>query len=130
MTELHDWSFFANGSGAVKVAGDEKFEKLRTLRATSPRTPEDFMKLLAIVNRRVAAKEATVSPFCQVSFLNADQGSRPITKAFVERGEAVPFDHLLVADGMDLGFMFEHMLKHPGVSPDASKWDEVQRRRP
>ena len=39
------------------------------------------MKLLAVINREVAAKDKTVSPFCQVAFRNADAQFGPNSKA-------------------------------------------------
>lgn len=60
------------------------------------------MRLLAIVNRRVAARERSVSPFCKVSFINADDRFSPTSHAFLEPGESVPFEMPFLLAGVDL----------------------------
>jgi hypothetical protein len=67
-----------------------------------PREPMNHMKLLAVINRRVAAKDRTVSPFCHVSFINSDDRFKPISHSFTERGESVPFEMPFLLAGIDM----------------------------
>lgn len=60
------------------------------------------MKLLAIINRKVAIKTRTVSPHCHVSYINADDKTSPTSRVFTEPGEAVPFDMPMLLFGIDL----------------------------
>src|SRR5260370_15577208 len=69
MSRLDAWTIFANGSGAKRLVKDGHFDRLQPHLGVVPREPVNHMKLLASMNRRVAAKDDTVSPFCQVSFI-------------------------------------------------------------
>lgn len=101
MQELGGPFWFANGSGRARVIADRHHELIETQLAVWPHKPMDHMKLLAAVNRRVAEKVQTVSPWCQVSFIPASGGG-PIGHDFVERGETVPFSMPLLLFGIDL----------------------------
>lgn len=104
MQELEDPLIFANGSGAVVGVAQGDLARLQPHLGVVPREPMNHMKLLASVNRRIANKDRgrSVSPFCQVSFINADDRFGPSTQTFVERGESVPFDASVLLAGVDL----------------------------
>ena len=101
MQELEGPFWFANGSGRARVIADRHHELILAQLAVWPRKPMDHMKLLASVNRRVAAKVPTVSPWCQVSFIPTS-GDGPTGHDFVERGETVPFSMPVLLFGVDL----------------------------
>ena len=105
MQELHEPFVFANGSGAARVLADRHLDVVRAQLGVRPRRPFEHMKLLATVNRRVAAKDRKVSPFCQVSFINADERTSPTSHTFLERGEEVSFEMPMVLFGIDLSGM-------------------------
>ena len=102
MNELNDWTIFANGSGAQRLLKDGHFARLQPHLGTVPREPMNHMKLLAVINRRVAAKDKTVSPFCHVSFINSNDRFKPISHSFTERGESVPFEMPFLLSGIDM----------------------------
>lgn len=102
MTQLTDWTIFANGSGAQQLMKGGHFPRLQPHLSIIPREPMNHMKLLAVMNRRVAAKDGSVSPFCQVSFINSSDRFRPISNAFTENGESVPFEMPFIIAGLDL----------------------------
>jgi hypothetical protein len=110
MNELHDWAIFANGSGAERLLKDGHLARLQGHLGTVPREPMNHMNLLAAINRRVAAKDNRVSPFCHVSFINADDRSKPGSHSFTESGESVPFEMPFLLAGIDMtDFMREFM---------------------
>jgi hypothetical protein len=100
MTQLHDWTIFANGSGAERLLKDGHLSRLQPHLGIVPREPMNHMKLLAVMNRRVAAKDKSVSPFCQVSFINAGR-FEPASQIFKEKGESVPFEMPFIFAGID-----------------------------
>lgn len=100
MTQLDAWTIFANGSGAQRLMKDGHFSRLQPHLNVVPREPMNHMKLLAVMNRRVAAKDYSVSPFCQVSFINAGR-FQPASQVFTEKGESVPFEMPLIVAGLD-----------------------------
>ena len=102
MNELNDWVIFANGSGVTRLLADGHFTRLRPHLGVVPRNPMNHMKLLAIINRQVAAKDRSVSPFCNVSFINSDDRFGPAAQSFTERGESVPFEMPFLLAGIDL----------------------------
>jgi hypothetical protein len=102
MTQLTDWTLFANGSGAQRLMQDGHFARLQPHLGIVPREPMNHMKLLASMNRRVAAKDDTVSPFCQVSFIPVGIRFGPTSHAFTERNETVPFEMPLIIAGLDI----------------------------
>ena len=108
MNELDGPFVFANGSGVAALMADRHFELLRHQIDVWPRKPLDHMRLLATVNRRVAAKELTVSPYCHVSYINADDRTSAASQAFVERGEEVPFEMPFLLFGIDLTEMMRN----------------------
>lgn len=102
MTQLTDWAIFANGSGAEWLMKDGHFSRLQPHLSIISREPMNHMKLLAVMNRRVAARDSGVSPFCQVSFINSSDRFRPTSHVFTERGESVPFEMPFIIAGLDL----------------------------
>ncbi len=137
--ELEASFFFANGRAAAKTLADEKLAKLRSLLDTVPRTVMDHMRLMAIINRRVAAKESSVSPYCKVCFINADDRFSPTSHTFTERGESVPFEMPLILGGLDLTEMSKRFFNtaqirqrggEPPPGPDVEEINRQLRRRP
>jgi hypothetical protein len=63
MNELHEPFLFSNGHGATRVIADGHLALLQSQLIVKPRKLEDHMKLLATVNRRVAAEDHPLSPF-------------------------------------------------------------------
>lgn len=102
LQELTAPFFFRNGSGAARVVSDGHEKRVVEQLSIIPRRPMDHLGLLAAVNRRVAAKESTVSPFCQAGFVNADDRYSPHSCAFAKPGESIPFDMPMVLCGIDL----------------------------
>jgi hypothetical protein len=96
---------FANGSGAAQALAEGHFDRIRNQLSIRPRKVTDHMKLLATINRRVAAKTDTVSPHCQVSYINADEQTSPTSHVFLEPGEHVPFEMPILLFGVDLSGM-------------------------
>jgi len=110
MQEVNQEFLFANGSGANIAFADAKMNKMKSLLGTKPRSIEDHMKLLSIVNRRVAALDPKVSPFCCVSFINANDSFSPTSRTFAEPGENPPSGRPILLAGLDLtDFMEEAM---------------------
>ena len=101
MTELNDWFIFANGSGALRLLKDGHLARLQPHLSIVPRKPMNHMNLLAGINRQVAVKDNSVSPFCKVSFLNADDRFQAASEAFTNRGETVPFEMPILFGGLD-----------------------------
>jgi hypothetical protein len=113
MTELTQPFCFVNGSAATRVIGDKHLDLIRAQLDVRPRKAFNHMKLLASINRRVAAKEATVSPACHVAFLpskvpigSEDPGLGPhflpTSHSFTERGESAPAVMPMLLFGIDL----------------------------
>jgi hypothetical protein len=73
----------------------------------------NHMNLLAVINRRVASKDKTVSPFCHVTFVSSDNQMSPISHSFKERGESTPFEAPVIAYGLDIMEM-THIWWGPG----------------
>jgi hypothetical protein len=139
MREIEASFFFANGGAAAKAMADEKLAKLRSLLDTVPRAVLDHMRLMAIINRRVAARESSVSSFCKVSFINGDERFSPTSHAFTERGETVPFEMPFILGGLDLTEMTKQFANRfeilrqggePPPGPDAEEINRQTRRRP
>lgn len=103
LQELTEPFVFRNGSGAMSRATPRQVERLHRQLGIPPRRPKDYMNLLAIANREIAAKEKTVSPYCHVAFLNsAEYKFGPESHTFTERGESVPFGAPMLFAGIDL----------------------------
>ncbi|HKD32462.1 MAG TPA: hypothetical protein VKB73_03225 [Gaiellaceae bacterium] len=68
LNELDGPRSFASGSGGVTALRERLLEPLESQLEIRPRKPLDHMNLLATVNRRVAAIDRTVSPFCHAIF--------------------------------------------------------------
>jgi hypothetical protein len=106
MNQLTDWTIFGNGSGVRRLERDGHFARLQPHLGVVPREPMNHMKLLAIINRQVAAKDSGVSPFCNISFINSSDRFSPVSHSFTERGESVPFEMPFLLAGID---MTDHM---------------------
>jgi hypothetical protein len=73
-----------------------------------------------------------------VSFINADDAFRPASRAFVEKGEQVPFEMPMILGGVDTTEMARrihemgraHMSGDPVPPLDRAKLDEELKRRP
>jgi len=94
LNELDGPRSFASGSGGVTALRERLLEPLESQLEIRPRKPLDHMNLLATVNRRVAAIDRTVSPFCHAIFTPAkiQDGDGGYGKTFLEPGESAPFD--------------------------------------
>lgn len=121
MREVNTSFLFGNGSGAVKAMADEKLAKMSSLLEVKPRQVTDHMKLLSIVNRRVAARDSRVSPYCKVSFINAADRFSPTARAFVDRGESVPFDMPFILAGIDLTDMTRQVMDSAQAAREGSE---------
>ncbi|MFN2490815.1 MAG: hypothetical protein ABR529_14000 [Actinomycetota bacterium] len=102
---------FANGSGAATALAQGHLKRIHGQLSVRPRRVQDHMKLLATVNRRVAAKARTVSPHCHVSYVNADERTSPTSHVFTERGETVPFEMPMLLFGVDLTDFTRHFFE-------------------
>jgi hypothetical protein len=103
MRELAEPFAFAHGSGTASAMRDAHRVLIVEQLKVRPRSPKNHMGLLAAVNRRVAATEPTVSPFCHVTYVNGDETTSPMSRTYTEPGEKpLPFEmpHLLF--GIDL----------------------------
>lgn len=83
MQEVDTAFAFANGSGAAQALANGHFDKIRDQLRVWPRKVMDHLKLLATINRRVAAKNDTVSAHCHVSYINADERTSATSHAFL-----------------------------------------------
>ncbi|CPR84472.1 MULTISPECIES: hypothetical protein [Mycobacteroides] len=118
LMELETPCYYGNGSGAaVLKAGD--YDDLVAAHLAVPATTEDHMALLAAVNRRVAQEDQTVSPYCYVMGIGADNEWVGCSRAFLEPGEDVPFSSRTITDGLDLTYMTEQAMKafQSGTAP-------------
>jgi hypothetical protein len=139
MMERADAFLFANGSGAARAVADGHIARLRPHLDVTPRAPMNHMKLLASVNRRVASKEATVSPFCHVSFISGVDRFEQGSQTFIARGESVPFEMPILLGGIDLTDMIRRLSEATAawraapegtaLDVDAGPSDEELRRR-
>jgi hypothetical protein len=103
MQELTEPFAFAHGSGMARVMENAHRTLISQQLKIRPRSPEDHMGLLAAVNRRVAAQEASVSPFCYVSYINGDDTSSPMSRVYTKPSEQpLPFAMPHVLFGIDL----------------------------
>jgi hypothetical protein len=137
MNEITQPMVVGNGSGA-RVVAEKHLALLHSQLNVTPRKSFDHMKLLATVNRRVAAEDSSVSPFCHVTFVSGDPSAPPSTNVFTERGESVPFEMPILLFGIDISVIagrsmadFETMRR--GEDPDAWESDSVNdelKRRP
>lgn len=140
MRELDDWSMFANGSGAEVALTGGHLARLQPHLGVVPREPVNHMKLLATINRRIATNDRRVSPFCHVSFINADDRFGPTSRAFVENGESAPFNMSMLLGGIDLTEMMSDFMNHSQAffngeiselpEPDPAEMNERLKRRP
>lgn len=98
--------WFANGSGASTLMRSPALvERLQSQVRVRPRRVEDHMKLLASLNRRVATKDPTVSPFRHVAFFGPD--GKPRSKAYSERGETTPMAMPILLGSVDIEPLFQ-----------------------
>jgi hypothetical protein len=132
MGELDRPLLFANGSGATHGLAQRELLKLRQQLAVWPRKPFDHMKLLATVNRRVAQRDRTISPFCHVTFLANDESKGATSHVFVERGESAPVEVATIMFGIDATGTMRRLQEavETGVEGafDATDPDAVKRR--
>ena len=105
LQELEGPFVFANGFRASKVIANQHLSFRRAQLGVRPRRPFDHMKLLATINRGVAQRTKSVSPYCHVQFINSDDRTSPMSHAFLDRGETVPFEMPVVRFGIDLSDM-------------------------
>jgi hypothetical protein len=118
MSELNGPLVFANGSGAARVIADGHLNAARAQLDVHPRRAQDHMKLLASINRRVAARDKTVSPACHVAFVPAkrpaagtsDNRFGPMSQSFTERGESAPAVMPTLLFGIDTTHTMRHLL--------------------
>jgi hypothetical protein len=93
---------FVNGSGGIRALADGHMERIRPQLGLKPRRVKDHMKLLATINRRVAAEDQSVSPFCHVTFMPADADQGFTSHTFARPGESAPFTMPMLVVGLDL----------------------------
>ncbi len=116
MSEVSGVFAFASGSGAAKVVADGHFDLVRRQLEVRPRRALDHMKLLATINRQVAASVKTVSPACHVAFVPAERPESgppdrlfgPTSRSFTERGEAAPVVMPFLIFGIDTSNAVRH----------------------
>jgi hypothetical protein len=111
MHVLNDWTIFANGSGAQRLVNDGHLVRLTPHLGVVPKDPVNHMNLLAGINRQVAAKENSVSPFCNVSFIPSGDRFQPTSRSFTEPGETVPFAMPLILAGLDTTSMTTEFMR-------------------
>jgi len=117
MTELTAPAVFANGSGTAAALADKHLDLMRAQLDVHPRRASDHMKLLASINRRVAAKDKTVSPACHVAFVPAqrpkpgksDKDFGPMSRTFADRGESSPAVMPMLLFGIDTTHMMRQV---------------------
>jgi hypothetical protein len=100
------------------------------------------MKLLSAINRRVSAKDRTVSPACHVAFIPAkrpqpgvsDTRFGPASQTFTQRGERAPIILPTILFGIDTSALMLHAMEDmaalkAGTSPPAViDMEEMNRR--
>jgi hypothetical protein len=141
MQELDGPFLFANGSGAMR-APPELIKLASKQVYIRPRRAMHHMKLLASINRRIAAVDRAVSPACHVAFVPAAHPKPgvsyvrfgPTSRTFAEQGEPTPTFMPMIHGGVDLAFMmrdvlerFEAMKANREPPPDVSD-EEINRR--
>lgn len=122
---------FFNGSGFPHI-GAKNYALLERQLTVWPNRPLDHMNLLSKINRAVATRVPSVSPFAHVAFVNADERTAPQAYTFVERGEMVPAQLPYLLAGHDLSVvlgavMAEHANRRPGAAPTPLDVDELNR---
>lgn len=139
LEELTTRAWFANGSGARTVVADGHATLLQAQIDRRPNKIQDHMNLLAAINRRVAAKDPTVSPFSHVTFIPKDPKiDSPQSRTFTRRGESVPFTMPFLLCGIDLSLMAKQAADalaavdsgQPYPDPDIDEVNRSLQRRP
>ena len=137
MDELSDGFIFASGSGSQIKHAPPQYERLKRQLGIIPRDPLNYMYLLAEINREIAQsdKRNSVSPFCQVTFLNADDRFGPVSRAFIKSDESVPFSIPIVAYGIDMDELthqffpdFENLFKGDDLPPSEININRLKRK--
>jgi hypothetical protein len=137
MQELDEPFLFFNGSGAFHIDRESRALLERQLRVW-PNRPQDHMKLLGIINRRVAARERSVSPFSHIAYINGDNRTQPQSMASIEHGETVPTQFPMLLAGIDLSVMMGQTMGRfealkadmpPPPEPDVEEVNRQLRRR-
>lgn len=72
MIEVTEPVFFFGGNGAQNISAEDRRLVAEQVQLR-PSKWEDHLGLLAAINRRVAAKTTTVSPWCHASFACVEQ---------------------------------------------------------
>lgn len=145
MDELPAFFAFANGSGAVQAIADGELDRVGKLLNVPPRRAIESMNLLATINRRVAARNPTVSPACHVAFMPAvvksgvrDERFGPISKVFRQGAEPAPAVMPVLLFGIDLTAEMQDVQARmaaleAGTEPppdiDPAEFDRLHRRR-
>ncbi|MFA4084802.1 hypothetical protein ONA92_24185 [Mycobacteroides salmoniphilum] len=111
MLQIGVGPYFAHGSGAAVVEAGGYLDALRAHVAIPDHSTEEHMRLLATINRQVAEVESTVSPYCNVTCVGAENQWVPQSQAFLEKGETVPFSAPFIFNGIDLTYMAEEGAK-------------------
>ena len=128
--ELTEPMVIANGSAVGLVVAGKHRKLLASQLNVRPRDTRDHMKLLASVNRRIAAAdpEERVSPHCHVSFIG--ETDAPVSQVFIERGKSMPFRMPVISSGADISFFAEQFMAGTdlsSISPD--EWNRNLKRR-
>lgn len=103
MKEETEPYWFANGSGAFTLqAENDLVDRMQGLVETAPADPREHMDVLALVNRRVAEHEPTVSPHSSAVFQPPPHSELgPIGWTYTEGEESVPLHLPLILCGID-----------------------------
>lgn len=108
MHELDQSYCFFNGSGAATAVKLGLHELVKSQLDVVPRKTHDHLKLLATVNRRVAAVDKTVSPHSHVTFLPGSDRFSPTSHTFREADDpSIPFRMPLITQGIDLDYLMQ-----------------------
>jgi hypothetical protein len=103
MHELHEPYVFANGGVVLHKQAQAQIQRLIQQLGITPNKPRDYMNLMAIVNRKIAARSATVSPYCRVSYLPAEDFKFGVmSEVFADRTEPELAEMPLLTSGMDM----------------------------
>jgi hypothetical protein len=112
----------ALGSGAAALT-DEERAKLERLCRLKPRHPDEYMDVLSSINAAVAKRDRTVSPACEVAYLDPDltKGSR--SHGF-RNGQTPPDGYkakmIFNLGGIDL------TEPHPFLQEVQARWDRLR----
>jgi hypothetical protein len=120
------------GAGGLAVSPADR-ELLTRASEKRPRDPEDFLGLLAAVNRRTATSRRPgsemMSPGCVVSYLPPADDATVATKIFGDDGDEkkIPWPPFLLF-GVDATELMRAMVFRPGQPPNVVDWEGAARR--